>query len=231
MAMMDPSWNGQDHSMAPNGEDDFQQFLDMGDMANLGDGLQFDFQGFNAVSHGPAMMHTHSPHDTIDTQMGGTETPSASGPRNGIAIQHQMPPMTSGPAVASIPSQVVPSHRNNTNDAINDIDAQIQFLQHQKLQQQQRQLEEQQRRFEEQQAAFFAQQQRSMVPPTPQSLKIQATNQYYTQQGDQTPHHSTGMFDRYQRMKEQQDVRLFSPLTHKLLSQCAHDSLTDIWIL
>lgn len=96
-------------------------------------------------------------------------------------------------------------HHGNTSDAISDLDAQIQFLQHQKLQQQQRQLEEQQRRFAEQQAAFFAQQQ-SMVPPTPQSLEMQAANQYYTQ-GDQTPHHSQGMFDRYQHLKEQQDVR------------------------
>ncbi|KAI1845679.1 hypothetical protein JX265_005369 [Neoarthrinium moseri] len=208
--MMDPAtWNGQDHSMPQAGEDDFQQFLEMGDMSGLGDGLQFDFQSFNTAS-----LHTHSPHDAMDTQMGGTETPGADPRNNSIGIQHphqhQMPTMTSGPVVPSIPSQILGPHASGAGDAISDIDAQIQFLQHQKLQQQHRQLEEHQRRFEQQQAAFFAQQQRSMVPPTPQSLEIQAANQYYTQ-GDQTPVHSHGMFDRYQRLKEQQDMA-FTPL-------------------
>lgn len=201
MAMMDPNnnWNGQHQTS----QDDFQQYLDMGDMSNLGDGIQFDFQGFNAPS-ATSLMHSHSAHDAMDTQMGGTDTPNASTGSN-MGIPHQMPPMTSASAMPTIPSQLMPTHHGNTSDAISDLDAQIQFLQHQKLQQQQRQLEEQQRRFAEQQAAFFAQQQQSMVPPTPQSLEIQAGSQYYTQ-GDQTPHHSQGMFDRYQRMKDQQDV-------------------------
>lgn len=199
MAMMDPNgWNGQHQA----GQDDFQQFLDLGDMPNLGDGIQFDFQGFSAPNSA-TLMHNHSVHDTMDTQMGGTDTPNAATGSN-IGLPHQMPPMTSGPAIPTIPSQLLSSHHGNTSDAISDLDAQIQFLQHQKLQQQQRQLEEQQRRFAEQQAAFFAQQQ-SMVPPTPRSLEIQAASQYYTQ-GDQTPHHSHGMFDRYQRLKEHQDV-------------------------
>ncbi|KAK9770615.1 putative Helix-loop-helix DNA-binding domain-containing protein [Seiridium cardinale] len=209
MAMMDPNnWTAQEHSMHQAGQDEFQQFLDMGDMPNLGgDGMQFDFQGFSAPN-GTTMMHNHSAHDAIDTQMGGTETPNAATGSN-MGLPHHMTPMTSGPALAAIPSQLMPAHHGNASDAISDLEAQIQFLQHQKLQQQQRQLEEQQRRFAEQQAAFFAQQQ-SMVPPTPQSLEIQAATQYYTQ-GDQPPHHSQGMFDRYHRLKEQQDMA-FTPL-------------------
>jgi hypothetical protein len=207
MAMMNPNnWSGQESSMHQGSQDDFQQFLDMGEMPSLGDGMQFDFQGFSA-SNGGSMIHNHAAHDGLDTQMSGTETPNAT-TRNNIGLSHQMPPLTSGPARPAIPSQLMSSHHGNASDAISDLDAQIQFLQHQKLQQQQRQLEEQQRRFAEQQAAFFAQQQ-NMVPPTPQSLEMQAANQFYSQ-GDQTPHRSQGMFDRYQRLKEHQDVRVYA---------------------
>jgi hypothetical protein len=206
MAMMDPSsWNGQEHSLPPPAEDDFQQFLEMGDMSSLGDGLQFDFQAFNTSNGGP-MLHSQAAHDVLDTQMSGTETTPVDS-RGNMGMQNQIP-ITSAPGAPSVPSQVMSPHiGNNANDAISEIDAQIQFLQHQKIQQQHRQLEEQQRRFQEQQAAFYAQQQRSMVPPTPQSLEMQASTQYYTQ-GEQTSHHSQGMFDRYPRLKDQHDVRL-----------------------
>lgn len=192
--------------MQQAGQDDFQQFLDMGEISNLGDGMQFDFPGFSAAG-AAAMIHSHAAHDGMDTQMGGTETPHATG--TNIGLPHQMPPLTSGTTMPTIPSHMMPPQRANTRDAISDLDAQIHFLQRQKLEQQQRQLEEQQQRFAEQQAAFFAQQQ-GMVPPTPQSLEMQAANQYYTAQGDQTPHHSQGMFDRY-RLKEHQDMA-FTPL-------------------
>ncbi|KAI0136570.1 phosphorus acquisition-controlling protein [Xylariales sp. AK1849] len=209
MAMMDPNgWNGQDHLLPPAAEDDFQQFLELGDMSTLGDALQFDFQGFGNLN-GASIMHTHAAHDGIDTQMSGTEVPGT-GSRSHLGIQSQMPPMTSASVVPSIPSQICSPQRGNASNTISEIDAQIQFLQHQKIQQQHRQLEEQQRRIEVQQAAFFAQQQRSIVPPTPQSLEMQAASQYYTH-GDQTPHHSAGMFDTYHRLKEQQDMA-FTPL-------------------
>lgn len=152
-------------------------------MSNLGDGLQFDFQDFNAP------MHHQTHRDTIDTQMGGTA------PRSNMDIQNEMTPMTSGPVVPSVPSQIMPSQRA-PGDTISQLDAQIQFLQHQ------RHIEEQKRHFEEQQSLF-----RNMVPPTPQSLEMQANNQYYVQGGDQ----SQGMFDRYQNLKEQQDMA-FTPL-------------------
>ncbi|ORY65809.1 uncharacterized protein BCR38DRAFT_483489 [Pseudomassariella vexata] len=203
MAMMDPNtWNGQDDTLPSAAEDDFQQFLDMGGMSNLGDGLQFDFPDFNAANGGPTLHPSAGHRDDLDTPMSGTNAPTiVSG--NHLGIQNQMTPISSGTVVPALHTHA---------DAILEIDAQIQFLQHQRLQQQHRQLEEQQRRFEEQQAAFFAQQQRNMVPPTPQSLKLQAASHYYTP-GDQTPQHShsTGMFDRFHRLKEQQDMS-FTPL-------------------
>lgn len=217
MAMMDPgSWNGQDHSLPPPTEDDFQQFLEMGDMSNLGDGMQFDFQGFN-TANGASMMHPHPAHDTLDTHMGGTEPPNT-GARSNVGMPHSLTPITSAPGIPSVPSQILAPHHPTVNDAISEIDAQIQFLQQQRIQQQHRQLEEQQRRFEEQQAAFFAQQQRNMVPPTPQSLEIQASNNYYVH-GDQAHHHSQGMFDRYRGLKEQHDVGL--PV------QCQYQNIAD----
>ncbi|KAI2470058.1 helix-loop-helix DNA-binding domain-containing protein [Annulohypoxylon bovei var. microspora] len=203
MAMMDPSgWNGQDQTMSSTGEDDFQQFLEMGGMSNLGDGLQFDFQDFGNNS-GTSMMHQQHG-DTIDTPMSNSNIPTIIA-RNDIGQQSQMSPMTSAPNHSGISSQMMPQH-HTSSDPISEIDAQIQFLQQQRLQQQRRQLAEQQRQFHEQQAAFFAQQ-RNMVPPTPQSLEIQAANQFFAQQ-DQA--HSSGMFDGY-HLKEQQDMA-FTPL-------------------
>lgn len=204
--MMDPSaWNGQDHPMSSAGEDDFQQFLEMGGMSNLEDGLQFDFHDFSGVN-GASMMH--QPHgDSIDTPMSNSNVPTIIA-RNDMGPQSQMSPMTSAPSHPGISTQMMPPH-HTSSDAISEIDAQIQFLQQQRLQQQRRQLEEQQRQFREQQAAFYAQQQRNMVPPTPQSLEIQAATQFFASQ-DQA--RSSGMFDGYhQHLKEPQDACHFPP--------------------
>ncbi|KAI1390117.1 helix-loop-helix DNA-binding domain-containing protein [Hypoxylon trugodes] len=204
MAMMDPSgWNGQDQTMTSAGEDDFQQFLEMGGMSNLGDGLQFDFHDFNSSNSAAIMHQQHG--DSIDTPMSNSNVPTIIA-RNDMGSQNQISPMTSAPSHPGISSQMMPPH-HSTSDPISEIDAQIQFLQQQRLQQQRRQLAEQQRQFHEQQAAFYAQQ-RNMVPPTPQSLEMQATNQFFAQQ-DQA--HSSGMFDGYQHLKEQQDMA-FTPL-------------------
>ncbi|KAI1106705.1 helix-loop-helix DNA-binding domain-containing protein [Jackrogersella minutella] len=204
MAMMDPSgWNGQDQTLSSTGEDEFQQFLEMGGMSNLGDGLQFDFQDFNSNSSASMM---HQPHDdSIDTPMSNSNIPAIVA-RNDMGQQNQMSPMTSAPSHSGISTQMMPPH-HTSSDPISEIDAQIQFLQQQRLQQQRRQLAEQQRQFHEQQAAFYAQQ-RTMVPPTPQSLEIQAASQFFAQH-DQA--HSSGMFDGYQHLKEQQDMA-FTPL-------------------
>ncbi|KAI0842975.1 helix-loop-helix DNA-binding domain-containing protein [Hypoxylon sp. FL0890] len=205
MAMMDSgAWNGQDQTLSSTGEDDFQQFLEMGGMSNLEDGLHFDFQDFNSTN-GASMMHqTHS--DNIDTPMTNSNVPTII-TRNDMGQQSQISQITSAPSHTGISTQMMPPH-HTSSDAISEIDAQIQFLQQQRLQQQRRQLAEQQRQFHEQQAAFYAQQ-RNMVPPTPQSLEIQAANQFFAQQ-DQA--HSSGMFDGYQHLKEQQDQMSFTPL-------------------
>ncbi|KAI1779440.1 helix-loop-helix DNA-binding domain-containing protein [Hypoxylon cercidicola] len=205
MAMMDPgAWNGQDQTLS-SGDDDFQQFLDMGGMSSLGDGLPFDFQDFGGTN-GNSMMH--QPHtDTIDTPMSNSNVPTIIA-RNDMGAQNQISPMTSAPNHPGISTQIMSPH-HTTRDPISEIDAQIQYLQQQRLQQQRRQLAEQERQFHERQAAFYAaQQQRNIVPPTPQSLEIQAANQFFAQQ-DQT--HSSGLFDGYRHLKEQPDIS-FTPL-------------------
>lgn len=183
-------------------DDDFQQFLDMNNMnsmGNLGDGLQFDFD-FQNPNGGHLMQVQHR--DALDTPMGGTE-----GSVLMSTAMRQMPTMTTAPTNPSIPSAMMPAnphphaHTHAHGDAMSDIDAQIQFLQQQKIQQQQRQMEQQQ-------VAFFAQQQSRMVPPTPQSLELQAGNhRFYAQPEQHTPQQQQELFDNFHRMKEQQDVR------------------------
>lgn len=190
--MMDSAaWDNQNHGMQHGADDDFQQFLDMNSMGNLGDGLQFDFD-FQNQNAGHLMQVSHR--ETLDTPMSGTDGSVLMS----TAMHNPMPTMTTGPAHSSIPSTMMPPHA--PGDAISEIDAQIQFLQQQKLQQQQRQIEQQQ-------VAFFAQQQSRMVPPTPQSLELQAGNHRFYAQPEQTHQQQQDIYDRFSRMKEQQDVR------------------------
>jgi hypothetical protein len=204
MAMMNTgSWNGQDQSMSATGDDDFQQFFDIG-MSHMGDTMQFDFQGFNAPN--PASMMQQGHRDEVDTPMTDANAASIAAHSN-MGIQSRATPMTSAPAHSVVSPQILqPQH--TPSDAISKIDAQIQFLQHQRLQQQERQLEEQRRRLQEEQAAFYAQQQhqRNLVPPTPQSLEMQATSQFYPSQDRNQP--TGSLFERYQQIKDQQDVCL-----------------------
>ncbi|RYP88229.1 hypothetical protein DL769_000327 [Monosporascus sp. CRB-8-3] len=172
----------------------------MGGMSNLGDGLHFDFQDFTAGNNPAMMQQAHR--ESIDTPMDGTDQAPML-PRSSLGMQSSIPPMTSASSQQTIPTQVMPPQRS-ANDAISEIDAQIQHLQFQRLQQEQRRLEEHQRRFQEQQAAYFAQQQRcNMVPPTPQSLEIQAANRFYAHSDQGAP---SGVFEGYPRLKEQQDA-------------------------
>lgn len=174
-----------------HGEDDFQQFLDMNSMAGLGDGLHFDFD-FQSQNAGHMMQVPHR--EALDTAMSGTDGSVLMA----TTMHNQMPTMAPSPAHPPIPSTMMPTQHQG--DAISALDAQIQFLQQQKLQEQHRQIQEQQ-------AAFFTQQQSRMVPPTPQSLEIQAGNHQYYTHADQTPQQHQEMYERFQRMKEQQDVR------------------------
>lgn len=166
-------------------EDDFQQFLDMNSMGNMNDGINYNFQGFQS-----------SATSQLDLPMSGTDAPMLMSP----AMPHQMSLMTSGAPYQSLPVTMMPPP-SPSEALVDNIDAQIQFLQQQKLRHQQRHLEEQQ-------AAFFIRQQSRIVPPTPRSLELQpGTNQYYAQHnGAEQQQHQTIEY-RYQRLKDQSDVR------------------------
>ncbi|KAH7163081.1 hypothetical protein B0J13DRAFT_29348 [Dactylonectria estremocensis] len=182
------AWDTQGQAMAGTAEEDFGQFLDMSGMANLGDGMQFDFQGFqDNTAH--AMMN-HQPRDAADTIM-------ADSGNQGIMSSNNSLPITTA---ASQPT--IPAHMMTPNpDPISNIDAQIQYLQQQKFQQQQRQLQEQQ-------AAFFSNHNHS-VPPTPQSIEMPNRGHFYSQ-AEQVS--QPGVYDPgyHQRIKEQDMA--FTPL-------------------
>lgn len=193
--MESAGWNDQAHGAQPSVDNDFHQFLNMNSMENLSGGLHFDFGDFQEQNGGPLMAVPHR--EALDTPMSGTD---GSLLLSTAAIHGQMHPMTTAPSTSAMTSITIPPH--SPGDVISDIDAQIQFLLQQKIQQQQRHMEEQH-------AVFLAQQQAHMVPPTPQSLEIQPGNyQFYSQQPNGTPHLQQDIYERFQRMKgqQQQDV-------------------------
>ncbi|KAL7932801.1 hypothetical protein V8C35DRAFT_72915 [Trichoderma chlorosporum] len=187
--MSSATWNTQDQAMAAASEDDFQQFLDISGMANMGDGMQFDFQGFQDDGSHPIMAQ---PRQT-DAIMSDSD-PSNMIPRSDGLLQNHTPAMAPMPSHMMAPSA--------SREAISNIDAQIQYLQQQKFQQQQRQMQEQQ-------ATFFANHGHS-VPPTPQSLEMTPGSAQFYSQAEQMP--SRGAYDRnyHQRMAEQDMA--FTPL-------------------
>ena len=179
-------WNGQDPTMS--GQEDFQQYLDMG-INNLGDALQFDFQDFNPQQGQDAQMIHHDSRDRMDIGMDNN--------RGGIGqdttMQEHIPAVTT--TASRPPIQGAPiSHAHGSTESLSELDAQIQYLQHQRHQQQQWQMREQQRN-------FYAQ--NRMIPPTPNSIEMHgATAQFYPPSGSQ----SRAMFDRYQVNAKEQDV-------------------------
>ncbi|RSL66732.1 hypothetical protein CEP54_003594 [Fusarium duplospermum] len=182
--MSSAAWDGQDQAMTSTTDEEFHQFINM---ASLGDGMHFDFQGF---PDGSAQGLMNQPRDAPDTIMTDTENPGL------MSVANSMPMST------STGQPTIPAHMMTpASDPISNIDAQIQYLQQQKFQQQQRQLQEQQ-------AAFFHSHNHS-VPPTPQSLEMPNSGQFYSQ-AEQVS--QSGVYDRgYQRMKDQQDMA-FTPL-------------------
>ncbi|TFB05489.1 hypothetical protein CCMA1212_002623 [Trichoderma ghanense] len=184
------AWNAQDQALAAATEDDFQQFLDISGMANMGDGMQFDFQGFPDDGSHSIM---GQPRQTTDAIMGDTDPSSMIARSDGLLQNHT-------PAMAPMPSHMMAP--SASREAISNIDAQIQYLQQQKFQQQQRQLQEQQ-------ATFFVNHSHS-VPPTPQSLEMTPGSAQFYSQAEQMP--SRGAYDRnyHQRMAEQDMA--FTPL-------------------
>jgi hypothetical protein len=212
---MDSSdWAVADHSVHPPAEDDFQQYLDMNGMGNIGDGIHYNFQDFQS-SAGSQLLQTHA-RDQLDIPMSGTDAPILLSPAV-TAMQHQMPTITSSGPYQTVPATMMPPP--SPNEAIvDDIEAQIRFLQQQKLRHQQRQLEEQQ-------VAFFTRQQSRMVPPTPQSLELQPNaNHYYASQSgaaEQQQQQQHAIEYRYQRLKDQTDVRCHTV-------PCLRSSLVDL---
>uniref|UniRef100_A0A8H7TPE5 Uncharacterized protein n=1 Tax=Bionectria ochroleuca TaxID=29856 RepID=A0A8H7TPE5_BIOOC len=122
----------------------------------------------------------------------------------GAGMMHGQPAQInpSGPPHTSAAAQMIPTTAP-ASDSISSIDAQIQYLQQQKFQQQQRQIQEQRN-------AFFASQNHS-VPPTPQSIEMPpGSGNFYTQ--EQMSHEVyDGGYHQQQRMKERQDMA-FTPL-------------------
>jgi hypothetical protein len=184
MTMMGSTgWDAQEQALS--GEDDFQQFLDIPGMGHIGDGLNFDFQGFQDAS--AAGMLNQGRREQMDTQMGGTD-PSVVIPRTTGLVSDQMQTMVTAPGTMSLPAQIAQAPPTPT-EAINEIDAQIQYLQQQRMQQQQRQLQEQQ-------AAYYAPQSHG-IPPTPQSLEMQPNNRFFSST-------DAPMYENRARMKGQQ---------------------------
>ncbi|KAJ0345770.1 hypothetical protein COL154_005631 [Colletotrichum chrysophilum] len=143
------SWN-QDPALAPSHDEEFQQFLNMGGMGNLGDSMTFDFNDFQSGS-GSGMMH-QSGREQLDTQMGGTDANMVMSNAN-AAMQTQLINMTTAAAHPAIPTQLIPPP--TPTDAITEIDAQIQYLQQQRVQQQHRQIHEQHVYYTNQHAMAF----------------------------------------------------------------------------
>ena len=202
--MMDTSgvWNSQDPTLSVPSQEDFTQFLDLG-MGNLSDALQFDFQDFSTQQSGqaPHLVHQHAP-DAMDH----------TGLENGGAVVHDttmqehMPSMT---AATSHPSIIGPpvNHAHPSSESLVELDAQIQYLQHQRQQRQQQQ--QAQRQMEEQQRNYYAQ--NRMIPPTPNSMELHgATSHFYPQSDPQ----QQAMYERYRMQLKDQEVSLSTSNLH-----------------
>jgi len=178
-------WNNQD-PLSISSHDDFQ-FLDMGNMGinTLGDGLQFDFQEFtNQQSQGGQMMHQDG------GSMGVQDT----------TMQEHMPSLTSTSGHPTISSTAMSIHAPST-DSISDLDAQIQYLQHQRNRQQQRQ-----QQIQEQAQNFYAQNQ--IIPPTPNSMEMHSASYRQQYPPHSNPQQQQAIYDRYQLQLKDSEVSL-----------------------
>ncbi|KHN99999.1 Phosphorus acquisition-controlling protein [Metarhizium album ARSEF 1941] len=199
--MAPATWDGHDQHMASTTEDEFNQFLDMSGIGNMGDGMQFDFHGFQDGSSQAIMaQHQHPQHQhrqQPDAIMGDVDS-SHMIPRSDGLLQNRTPALVT---TAGMQAQLLAT--SPPSDTISSIDAQIQYLQQQKFHQQQRQLREQG-------ATFFAGQSHS-VPPTPRSMEMPPGSGQFYSQAEQVSQRTA--YDRgyHQRMSEQQDMA-FTPL-------------------
>ena len=103
--MMDSSaWTVPDHPMHSTTEDEFQQFLDMNTMGNMGDGINYDFHDFHQSTN-PHLMQS-PPREHLDTPMSGTESTMILS-RVDPALQQHMPAITTSSPYQSIPATMM----------------------------------------------------------------------------------------------------------------------------
>ena len=180
------AWNNLDPTLSVASHDDFQHFLDMG-MNNLGDGLQFDFPDFNG-QHGQSSQLMHQDEgERMESRMDGTHAAMD----HDTTMREHIPAMSAAGSHPTIPG---PTTNGPSSGSIVELDAQIQYLQQQR-QQQQRQIQEQQQK-------YYARNQ--MVPPTPNSLELHASNgQFYPQSDPQ----QQAMYERFRMHVKDQEVR------------------------
>jgi hypothetical protein len=200
--MMDSSgvWDNQDPTLSVPSQEDFNQFLDMG-MNNLGDPLQFDFPDFNSQQPGQAAHLIHH-HDSEAMDHSGLE--NGRGVVHDTTMQEHMPSMTTAASHPSILGAPM-SHNHPSNESLVELDAQIQYLQHQRQQRQQQQAQQQ---LEEQQRNYYAQ--NRMIPPTPTSMELHGASSQFYPQSD--PQHQA-MYERFRmQMKDQEVSHLLFPL-------------------
>ncbi|KAE8447432.1 hypothetical protein EG329_010705 [Mollisiaceae sp. DMI_Dod_QoI] len=189
-------WNGQDPTLSVSSQDDFQQFLDMGGMNNLGDGLPFEFQDFNQQQGQTQQIMNQEEGEAMDATMDSGRAMMG----QDTAMQDQMPPMTTATSHPTIHGAPL-AHGHTSNETLSDLDAQINFLQQQR--------HHQQRQIQEQQRNFYAQN-RMGIPPTPQSMEMHGNApQFYTQHSD--PQHQA-MYERFRMQVKEQQEMAFTPL-------------------
>lgn len=181
--------------MAATQEDDFNQFLDMSGMANIPEGMHFDFQGFQDGAGQPMMAQRESG-DALMTDSDGSNMM----PRSGGIIQNQGQPISTSASHASIPAHMM-AEGGGGNEAISNIDAQIQYLQQQKFHQQQRHLQEQR-------AAYYTTNSNHSnhghsVPPTPQSLEMTPGSGHFYSQAEQVQQHAAYDGNYHRQMRDE----------------------------
>lgn len=184
--MMDSStvWNGQDPTLSVPSQDDFQQFLDM----NLGESLQFDFQDFDPQQTQTAQIIHQEDGEGMDTRMDNGRMLAG----QDATMQEHMPAMTTATTHPTMHAPVL-VHGHPSNENLADLDAQIQYLQHQRHQQQQRQMQEQQQNFYANNRA---------IPPTPNSSELSSNSAQFYSQSDQ----QQAMYERYRMQIKDQEV-------------------------
>lgn len=176
--MMDggASWGGQggNDNQSPGAQMhvDFQQYLDLG-MPGLDEDGSFGYEDFNAQSHQQNGMNGMDG-GMGDGNMGAGNHMAHQQQKSNIPQGHQMMAQGSQQHQSS-PVREQQGSNGGRNNSINEIDAQIQYLQMQRQEQQQQQLQEHQQN-------FYVQQTTRIIPPTPNSMEMHSRDrQQYMQ--------------------------------------------------